>query len=185
MNDLNFFSIYQVSNREQKDEKIYFYVATGILLGIIILTFTLNIVEILKLDKNIKTYTEQLEVSEMQSQLREATEVNTKIDILSKYETSLFQVANSIEKINVVSDELLNDICDSIPKEISFKDLNIEGYDVKISGTTHTRAAVGEFKHNLGKLSKIKTVHVNTIAKSNAVGEDYTFEIICVLKEIE
>lgn len=185
MNDLNFFSIYQGSNREQKDEKMYLYAMVGILLGIIVLTFSINIFRIVLLDKEIKVYTEKLGASEIQSQLKEADEVNSKIDMLSKYEGALSDVVKSTEKNDIVTDDLLNDICNAIPSDISFKDLDAQGYDVKINGTTHTRAAVGEFEHNLGELSKVKKVHVNKIAKSNTPGEEYTFEILCVLKEVE
>lgn len=185
MNDLNFFSIYQGSRREQTDEKIYFLVPLGILLGIIIITFTINIVQIVKIDNDIKGYTEKLEASDVQSQLKEAEDINGRIKVLSNYEASLSDVANSIKRNDIVSDELLVDICNAMPGDISFKDFDVEGYDVNINGTTHTRAAVGEFEHNLRGLPEIKDVHVNEIAKTNKVGEDYSFKITCILKEVE
>ena len=185
MKDLNFFSIYQGSNREKRDEKVYFYIAAGVLVGVIFITLTINIVKILLLNSSIKDYTEKLNKSEVQSQLKEAEDVNNKIDMLSQYEGSLSNVAKSIKNNDVVNDELLNDICNAMPGAISFKDFNIQAYDMKISGVSKTREAVGEFEHNLTKLSKIKNVHVDSITKSNAVGEDYSFEITCVLKEVK
>ena len=185
MKDLNFFSVYQGNRREQKDDKVYLYIAAGLLVGIILVTFAVNIVRIVMLNSSIKDYTEKLNASDVQSNLREAEEINGKIEILGKYEGALSKVADSINKNDVVTDDLLNDICNSMPGDVSFKDFDIEGYDVKISGITHTRAAVGEFEHNLRELSKIKNVHVNVIDKSNAVGEDYSFEMTCILKEVE
>lgn len=185
MKDLNFFSIYQGSNKEKRDEKVYFYIAAGILAGVILITFTINIVKIVLLNNSIEDYTEKLSASEVQSQLKEAEEINNKIDMLSQYESSLSDVAKSIKNNDVVNDELLNDICNAMPAAISFKDFNIDGYDLNISGITKNRAAVGEFEHNLTNLSGIKNVHVGKIAKSNAVGEDYSFEITCVLKEVK
>lgn len=185
MRDLNFFSIYQGSNRKKRDEKVYFYIAAGVLAGVILITLTINIVKIFLLNSSIKDYNEKLNSSEVQSQLKEAEELNNKMEILSKYESSLSDVAKSISKNDIVSDELLNDICNSIPADISFKDFNIDGYDLKISGVSHTRAAVGEFEHNLRNLSEVKNVQVNNISKSNAAGEDYSFEITCVLKEVK
>nr|WP_241408021.1 PilN domain-containing protein [Clostridium beijerinckii] len=119
----------------------------------------------------------------MQEKLKEADEINGQIETLSKYENKLADVAGSVEKNDIVTDDLLNDICGAIPSDISFKNFKIEGYDVTISGVSHSRAAIGEFEHNLKNLSKIKSVQVGTIGKSNTVGEDYSFEMTCVLKE--
>lgn len=185
MKDINFFKPYLGKNKEKKDEKIYFYVAYGILTLVILVTFTINISKIIFLNRDIDDYTEKLSSTEIQEKLKEAQETNDKIEALDKYETALSQVANSVVKNDIVSDDLLNDICGAIPSDVSFKDFTIEGYDVTISGVTHTRAAIGEFEHNLRELSKIKDVHVDEIAKSNTVGEDYSFNMTCVLKEVK
>lgn len=183
MKDINFFSYYQGKNQEKKDEKVYFYIAYGILTLVILTTIIINSVKIFTLNSQIKNYTEKLNASDMQEKLKEADEINGQIETLSKYENKLADVAGSVEKNDIVTDDLLNDICGAIPSDISFKNFKIEGYDVTISGVSHSRAAIGEFEHNLKNLSKIKSVQVGTIGKSNTVGEDYSFEMTCVLKE--
>lgn len=185
MKDLNFFSPYLGKHQEKKDQKIYFFIAYGILTLVILVTFAINISKIIFLNRDIKDYTEKLSSAEMQDKLKEAQELSDKIAVLDKYETALTDVASAITKNDVVTDELLNDICGALPGDVSFKDFKIEGYDVTISGVTHTRAAIGEFEYNLRQLSKIKDVHVDEIAKSNAVGEDYSFDMTCVLKEVK
>lgn len=185
MRDINFFSYYQYKKQEKKDEKIYFYIAYGILTLVILVTLSINVSKIIFLDRDIKDYTEKLSVTEVQAQLREADEISGKIDVLNKYEIALSDIADSVTKSDIVTDDLLNDICGAIPREVSFKDLKVEGYDVTINGITHARSAIGEFEHNLRKLSKIKDVQVAEIAKSNTVGEDYSFNMTCVLKEVK
>jgi len=185
MKDLNFFSVYQGSIKEKKTVERYLYGAAGILGAIIIINLLFNVVKIYTSSTSIKEYAIKLSEPVLQSQLREADEINGKLEALSKYECVLSDIASSVENNDIVTDSLLNDISGAIPKEVSFKDFDIKGYDVTINGTTHTRAAMGEFEHNLSELSKIKKVHVNEISKSNAVGEDYSFEMTCVLKEVE
>lgn len=184
MKDLNFFSPYLGKHQEKKDEKIYFFIAYGVLSLIILVTFTVNISQIIRLNRDIKYFTEKLNATDIQEKLKEAQELSDKIEVLDKYENALTDIASSITKNDVVTDELLNDICGALPADVSFKDFKIEGYDVTIKGVTHTRAAIGEFEHNLRELSKIKDVHVDKIAKSNTVDEDYSFDMTCVLQEV-
>lgn len=185
MRDINFFSQYQDKKQEKRDEKIYFYIAYGILTLVILVTFTINISRSIFLDRDIKDYNNKLSATDVQEQLRQADEIRGRIEALNKYESGLSDVASSVTKNDIVTDDLLTDICGVIPSEVSFKTFKIEGYDVTISGVTHTRAAVGEFEHNLRELSKIKDVQVTKIDKSNTVGEDYSFEMTCVLKEVK
>lgn len=185
MRDLNFFSSYNEDKKSKKGFEMYFYGTIGVLLAIIVINVAVSGVRIFMLNSSIKKYNEELNKPEFKAQLNEAIDVNNKIGILSKYEAAVSEVAGKAKKDNVVTDELLNDISGALPNDVTFKDFVIDSYDVTIKGSTHTRAAVAEFEHNLKNLSKIKMVHVNEIEKSNSVGEDYTFEIICVLKEVE
>lgn len=184
MKDLNFFSGYNGDKEEKRGFELYFYGAMGVLGAIIVLTVVISVVRIVMLDMSIKKYNNELNKPEFQAQLKEAEDINGKIAILSKYEGAISDVASSVKKDDIVTDNLLNDISGALPKEVSFKDFDINGYDVTIKGSSRTRAAIGEFEHNLSELPKAKKVQVNGISKSNAVGEDYTFEMTCVLKEI-
>lgn len=185
MKDLNFFSIYQGSQKEKRSIENYIYGAAGVLGAVIVVTLMINLVQIFMLNSSIKEYTEKYNAPDLQAQLREAEDLNGKIDILDKYQGELSDIASSVKKNDIVTDSLLNDISGAIPSEVSFKDFDIKGYDLTIKGTSHNRTAIGEFEHNLAQLSKLKSVHVNEIAKSNAVGEDYSFEMTCVIKEVE
>lgn len=185
MRDINFFSYYQDKKQEKRDEKIYFYIAYGILALVILSTFAINTVKIIALNKDIKDYSNKLGAAEIQEKLKEAQEISDKIDILSNYESALSDVASAVTKNDIITDDLLNDITGALPSDVSFKDFKIEGYDVTISGVTHSRTAIGEFQHNLRQLSKVKDVQVSEIAKSNTVGEDYSFNMTCVLKEVK
>ena len=54
-----------------------------------------------------------------------------------------------------------------------------------IKGTSSDRAAIAELKYNLSKLQVMVDVYVNSINTQNAVEGEYSFEIKCVLKEVE
>lgn len=185
MQDFNFFKPYLGKKQERRDEKIYFYIAYGILIIVILFTLIFNVSRIISMDKDIKNYEQELNDPEMQAKLKEAQETSDKLQVLNKYESSLSGVVQAIAKNDIVTDDLLNDICGAMPAEVSFKDFKIDGYTLNIKGVTSTRAAVGELEHNLSELSEIKNVQVDKISKSNTVGEDYSFEMTCVIKEVE
>lgn len=185
MKDINFFSYYQGKKQEKRDEKVYFYIAYGILFLIILTTVIISGVRIVLLDREMNNYNEKLSTDDMKSELKEADEINGKIDVLSKYENKLSNVAGLVTKNDIITDELLDDVCGTIPSDVSFKDFKIDGYDITISGVSHTRDAIGEFEHNLKGLSKMKDVQVVKIVKTNVVGEDYSFDMTCLLKEVK
>ena len=185
MKDINFFEPYLGRNKEKINSKLYIYGAMGIVGFLIVITLIVNTVRIYILGKSINDYSNKLNDSEIQSQLKDAEDINKQISILKEYNSALDDVAVSVKQRDNVSDTLLNSISSTVPSEVSFKKIDITENTVSIKGVSTNRIAVAELKHNLSELPNIKDVYVNSIDNSNSVENEYSFDIKCVLKDVE
>ena len=184
MKDINFFKPYLGKNKEKINSQRYVYGAMVIVGLLIIVTFGINTTKIFRLNKSITNYTKELSASEIQTQLKEAENINKQIDILKQYDTALTDVAISVKGRDNVSDTLLKDISSTVPSEVSFKNLEVIENTIAIKGTSTNREAVAELKHNLSKLPIMEDVYVNSIDTQSAVEGEYSFDIKCVLKDV-
>lgn len=185
MKDLNFFKPYQGINKEKINTKKYIYGAMAMVGIVIITTLGINTFTIISLNRSIDDYSNKLAASEIQSQLKEAENINKQITVLKEYDTALTNVSASVKERDNVSDKLLLNISSTIPSEVSFKNLDITDNVVNIQGISTNRSAVAELKHNLSGLPKMQNVYVNSINNSGAVEGEYSFDMKCVLKDVE
>lgn len=185
MRDINFFSIYQTNKKEIKNDEQYIYFFGLVVGGIILFNLILNGAKIIVLNGKIKDYTKKYNSSEIQTQLKEATTVNDKLEILTSYEKSLSDIVKAIKKNDIVNEKLLVDISSVVPAEISFSGWKTENYEITMKGVSKSRSAIAELEHNLKQLPQFKYVHINSIKNGDTVGSDYTFDITTVLKEVE
>ncbi|OCA96740.1 PilN domain-containing protein [Clostridium beijerinckii] len=185
MKDLNFFKPYQGKNKEKINSKLYVYGTMVIAVLLIIGTLGVNTVRIILLNRSIKDYNDKLSAPEIQSQLKEAETINKQISILKQYDSAIADVAVSVKARDNVSDTLLMDINSTVPSEVSFKNLDISDNVVNIKGVSTNRSAVAELKHNLSSLPIMQDVYVNSINNSGAVEGEYSFDVKCVLKDVE
>lgn len=184
MKDINFFKPYLGKNKERISYKIYVYGAMIIVGLLIIVSFGINTYRIISLNKSINSYSEKLSDPNIQTQLKEAEEVNKQINILSEYDTALTDVAISVKGRDNVSDTLLKDISSTLPSEVLFRNLDIVENTISIKGTSTNREAVAELQHNLSGLSIMEDVYVSLINTQSSVEEGYSFDIKCVLKDV-
>lgn len=185
MKDLNFFKPYLGKKKEKMNFNMYIYGALAIVGILMVISFGINTARIILLNKSIDEYNKNLADSEIQVKLKEAESVNKQIEILKEYDSSLTDIAISVKDRDNVSAGLLKDISSTVPSEVSFKNLDVVENTVIIKGITTDRAAVAELKHNLSNLSRIADVYVNSIETKEAVEGEYSFEIKCVLKDVE
>ena len=115
----------------------------------------------------------------------EAENVNKQMDILKQYDASLSEISKAIRYRDNVSEKMLIDINSTFPNQISLKNLDIVENTIIMKGTSTDRVGVAELQHNLSKLSEVTNVYVSTINTQNAVDGEYSFDIKCVLKEVE
>jgi len=182
--DINFFKPYIGKNKQKMNSKMYIYGAAAVVGILIISTFIFNTARMFLLEKSIVDYKNKLEASEIQTQLKEADDVNKQIEILKQYNTSLTDVVVSVKKRDNVSEILLKDISSTVPSQVSFKNLDIVDNTVVIQGTCTDRTSVAELKHNLSKLPTMENVYVSSIDTKSAVEGEYSFDIKCVLKDV-
>ena len=183
MADLNFFEPYQGKKKENRNVNLYIYGTLSMVCLIIILSFTFNMFQLRRLNKNIQEYNEKLNEESIQLKLKEAEETNKKIELLDKYNISLNNIYSKVRKRNNVSYDLLNKISSTVPSEVVFKSLSIERNTIIIDGISSNRESIAELKHNLSELYEMENVYVNSINNKDAVLGEYSFNIKCVLKE--
>lgn len=186
MKDLNFFSIYQGKGKykEKKDFKSY---AKTILIiaGIVIFSHIMYcIVNIIVSQRQINIYNEKLNSEEVKTKKAAADTVNDKIKLLDDYEKSLDNVVMAVKANKLVDDQMLINIAKSVPSDISFSEWKGDNYELTMKGSSKTRSAIAELEHNLKELPNFKQVHVDKIKNGEKVGDDYTFEITTILKEV-
>lgn len=185
MKDLNFFAPYQGKKKEKTNTNMYIYGVAGLVGFVILSTLIFNSAKLFLLNRSIKDYTLKLEDKEIQTELREAETLNNQIQVLNQYDTELSHVAKSVKERDNVSDTLLNEISSTVPSEVSFKNMDVINNTINIQGVATNRTSVAELKHNLSGLTKMQDVYVNSIKDSGAVEGEYSFDIKCVLKDVD
>ncbi|AWK49726.1 fimbrial protein [Clostridium beijerinckii] len=191
MKDINFFKPYLGKSKEKINFKIYMYGTIAIVALLIISTLITNTVRIFMLDNSIKDYKNKLGADEIQEKLKEAETVNNEINLLKQYDTSLTGIAVSIKERDNVSYTLLKDITSTLPSQVSFKNIDIVENTISIKGVSSDRTSIAELKHNLSELPLMESVYVNSIDNKNTVDSkntsngEYSFDIKCVLKDVE
>lgn len=182
MTDLNFFSIYKTNRRY---ERKYIYIIAAAAGAIISVNLVWSTARILILNSQIKNYTEKYNSEEIQTKLKEANIVSDKINILNEYEKPLTEVIKAVNKNNLISEQLLIDISNAVPGDVSFTEWKMDNYDMTLKGLSHSRLAIAELEHNFKDIQQFKLVHVDKIKNGETVGDDYRFEMHMVLKEGE
>lgn len=179
--DINFFTPYQGQKKEAKNKIIYVYSSVGFLTVAILGTLVWNTVNLSILKAQIKGYEAKLNAPEIQEKLAEAREVANKTDILNKYDVGLTEIITAVESREVVSTKILNSISSTLPTEVSFNSINLTNTEVSIQAVSSNRTAIAELQYNLKQLDNVQDVYIGAIS-----GEElYTFDIKCVLKDVE
>ncbi|NAS17816.1 fimbrial protein [Clostridium butyricum] len=184
MNDINFFSPYQSVQKDKNDIVKYFYLAFGGLLLFVVISGGINFVRIFMLNSEIKSYTEKLEEPSVKGKLEEAERINGEISTLTNYDKSVSNILDKIKKRDSVSYAIMSQLNSTIPSEIHYKSMSLDGNELKISGISSGMDAVGELQHNLKSLNNMNDVFVKSINKNDSVAGEYSFEIECLLKDV-
>ncbi|KLE17179.1 PilN domain-containing protein [Clostridium sp. C8] len=179
--DMNFFSPYQGQKKEQKNKNIYVYSMAGFLSVVIVGTLAWNSTNILLLNNKIKNYNEKLEQEDVKEKISKWDDISKKNDILTKYDTELSKIVGALNTREVVTTDLLDKLSSSLPTEVTFNSINITNTEISIQAVSTSRVAIGEIEHNLKKLNIIQDVYIGGISGD----EQYTFDIKCVLKDVE
>lgn len=179
--DMNFFAAYQGQKKEQKNKNIYVYSLVGFLSVFIVGTLAWNSTNIFLLNNKIKDYNEKLEKEDIKVKIEKWDEISKKDDILNKYNKELSNIVDGLKTREVVTTGLLDKLSSTLPTEVTFNSISITNTDISIQAVSTSRVAIGEIEHNLKKLNNIQDVYIGGISGD----ENYTFDIKCVLKDVE
>jgi type IV pilus assembly protein PilN len=185
MRDFNFFLPYLDHKKERKNKKVYMITTLLILGAIIVGTFLYNTIYIFMLKADVKNLKNTFEMADNQEKLTIAESLNKKYSILNDYFKEVDTVFSDITERNIVNSNILYNISKSIPKEISFRTMSIDGNMVQIQGVSKSRVPIAELEHNLKAIYSIEEVHVGNINLEGNIPEgDYSFSIKCTLKGV-
>lgn len=179
--DINFFAPYQGKKKEQKNKIIYVYSSVGFLTVVILGTLIWNTVSISMLSSQINKFESNLKKAEIQEKLNEVKDITRKTDALTSYDKSLTEAVTALETREVVSTKILNMLSSTLPSEVSFNSININNTEVAIQAVSSSRTAIAELQYNLKQLDNVQDAYIGAIS-----GEElYTFDVKCVLKDVE
>lgn len=179
--DMNFFAPYQGKKKEQKNKNIYIYSLVAFLFVVIIGSLAWNSINIYLVNNKIKSYKSKLEAKDVKEKIAKWDDVVQKSGILKKYNTELEKITGAVETRDIVNVDLLDKLSATLPSAITFQNINITNSEVTIQAKSINRTAIGELQHNLKQLDNIQDVYIGSISE----GDGYTFDIKCVLKDVE
>jgi len=181
-NDLNFFSAYQGTKRDKKDDRTIIYSITAVLVTIIIATFAWNSINLYNVGKEVEDYQSKLTDTSFINKLNETEKAEGKSKMLGVYTTSLTSLQSAIDSRTAVSAKVLNALSSTLPSEVAFYDITVDKTEIKIKAVSTRRAAIGELEYNLTQLKIVQNVHVGEI-----IDKDIGFicEIKCALKDVD
>ncbi len=185
MKDFNFFKPYLGQKKQSKNKMIYIITTLGLFTTLVLGTFLWNSLSIFKLEKDIDKLKSQYNSKENQDKLQQMHKLEKKYEVLIKYYDGVKVVYASVEDNSKVDSNFLNKITSTIPGDISFKTINVDGANLQIQGISKSRKAIGEFQHNLKKLNFVSEVHISNIGGegTDSTGE-YNFNLKCLLKGV-
>ena len=137
----------------------------------------------MKLNSEIDEINAKREESEIMAKYEESKSVNKKMEILGKYDEGLNSITAEISTRDIISTNLLNSISSTLPSDVSFKSINVTAGNVAINASSKTRQAIAEVQHNLKLLPQIGDVYIGAISGNGENGQEFTFDLKCVLRE--
>ncbi|GAB6169132.1 hypothetical protein JCM1393_15920 [Clostridium carnis] len=179
--DMNFFSHYQGQKKEQKNKNMYIYSLLGFLGVLIVGTLLWNSIRLFLVGKKITDYEAKLSAPDIQEKIKESDDINGKTTILEQYNKGLTSISKAVESRDIVKTRLLDKISSTLPSEVTFSSINITNTEISIQAVSTKRSAIGEIEYNLKQLDNIQDVYIGGISGD----EKYTFDIKCVLKDVE
>jgi len=179
--DMNFFSQFEGKRNGKSSSDIYVYLACGIVSAIIIGTVLWNSILIFITNRSIKDYEAKLNTTEVQDKIQESDKANSQIDSLTKYDSVISIIYNGVETHNVVTTKLLNQISSTLPTEVYLIKVDINNNEINLQGKSKNKVAIAEFEQNLTKLDSVESAFVKNIAGE----QEFTFDLKCILKDVE
>ncbi|SHJ82734.1 PilN domain-containing protein [Tepidibacter formicigenes] len=188
MKDFNFFSPYIDANKTSKRNNLI-GILSFILFIMIISSFSIwTNMKIKNLEKEKASYEEYLNSEEVTKKIKEINEKNRKIEVMKKYYDSVMDINVKMVEADKINTILMGQIASSLPQDVFFKSVTIDGVSVQIKGVSKRRTSIAELEHELKDLDIFDSVHVSNISKKEQYDEelnDFTFTLKCTMKDGE
>ncbi len=178
--DINFFKPYQTEKTERKSQNIYLYTLIGFTVLAIGATYAVNAIQLMSINREINSLTEELNAPDLQEQIRQSDVVFQILEILEQYDTAIVKLDENIISRDIISTQKLDFISSTIPSNVSFNSLSVTNTNIIIAAISKDRESIAEVQHNLKQLPFVDDVVISSIGGA----EEFTFTLNCVLKEV-
>ncbi|GKU26424.1 hypothetical protein CFOLD11_32510 [Clostridium folliculivorans] len=185
MNDFNFFAPYQGKQKQVVNKKIYIYTVSAVVAVFIVGTFAWNSINVYMLNRDIDKFQNSINSPKVQAKVKEAQVLNNKLDVLNKYEGGLSKINEGMNSRSVISSELLRKINSTLPENVYFRSISVDGSSLSFQGVSKTRSAIGELQHNIKGLDIIAEGQIGNISEDDSSNGSYSFDLKCTLKDVD
>lgn len=160
-------------------------VVMGAIALAIILYYLNFMVQVNALNNEIEYYDDIINNPVYQEKYREMTEMENKINILREYKSALHVLNGQLAATDMVQTGLLNDISSTVPVDINIDNLDINGKDIVIQGTSIMRESIAQLEKNLKDLDDVENVFVPNIAFQEENLANYRFSVNITVKDVK
>ena len=144
--------------------------------------YIFNYAEIQRLQKN---HTRLEAVINSQKFLQNKMLINDTVrknEIMEEYHSRVQDVVVQKNLIDVVTNDLLAKISETLPKGVSFQVMSLDAMQLQLMATSDSRVAIAEFQHNLLELGIFNDVHISNISGvPDEANENFSFSLSATL----
>lgn len=181
MRDYNFFEAFYEEKKSTSLRFVYVGVIWAVIVGAIVISYLYTVFQISSLQQEVVNKEKTLNTGELKTAAKKLDIAQKKLNLLNNYYDATEEVNKITINTDMINTSLIKNISNEVPKEVSFQVMNISD-NVTLQGTAANRTSIAELQYNLINSGIFKDVHVSNITGSEE-GNEYTFNIICTVKE--
>ncbi len=181
MRDINFFEPYVMKNRGKENKQKIFYGITALSIAAVVSFPVFNLFYVQNMKRDIQHMQTTLEAPEAKEKLQRVEDKQAKLEEIKKVLPIIQNNEKELQKIEILDEQFIQTIMDSIPKDLQFDSLNISDSNVNIAGKARDKSAVAELQYNLRATNKFSDIHVANISfKEN----EYDFSLQFAVRDV-
>ncbi len=181
MKDLNFFESYHKKNDRNLNKDIVLY-GLAILFIMVMLIYTfLNFMKINKLNKEVSSLKQQVEIKKSNGKINEILEKEKEISELREKFNKFKKLDDSLNSNDLINEKLLDAITARVPETVFLNSMIFNPNLISLEGIAKDKKAISDFEHRLGEIDYFDDIFIPAISLDN---DNYTFSINLKLKEV-
>lgn len=182
MNDMNFFAPLQVAHNKRKSGSVTTFLLVFLIILLVIAPVGGFAYEWF-LNSQIITAQATLNAPENQSTLAKLDALQSQLDTITQSIPELQKKDSLLMKTEWVTEQTLQVIVDTIPKQISANIVSLNERSVQIDGVSADKPAIAEMEYNLRKSDVADSIIVSHITK--AEDGSYSYAINFTVKDVK